>query len=149
MSEPAVARLDVGPSDALELVADVAELWGGSFEVVGSGGRVVLPVQAGLRHGRFEGRIVLVATEGASRLTLETETASYWLHRPAVALLGIAALGALSTVLWPFVPGLRPLLPLGFIVAFVAWFLVIARLKNRGPSEFLATVEALAGSGVD
>jgi len=145
MEAAAVARLDLGPDAALDLVAEAAELWGGSFEAAGSGGRVVLPVQAGLRHGRLEGRIVLVATEGASRLTLEAETVSYWLHRPAVTLLVVAAAGAASTVLWPFVPGLRPLLPLGFVVAFIAWFLVVARLQNRGPSEFMATVEALAG----
>jgi hypothetical protein len=60
----------------------------------------------------------------------------------AVAFLVLGALGATAAVLWPFVPALLTLVPLGLVLALGSWYLVVVRLRNSGVEEFL---DAVAG----
>jgi hypothetical protein len=59
----------------------------------------------------------------------------------------VAIAGAVLTMLWPFFPQLLPLAPFGAILALGGWFLVLSRLRNSGPDEFLVMVEAQAEAG--
>jgi hypothetical protein len=139
-------RLEVSADLLTGAVEEAAEAWGGQLGRQGSGGELVLPVQAGLRHGLLRGRFEVAPQGGGSRLALTVDEIDWQVHRPAVAMLALGAAAAAVLVLWPFLPALQALLPLALVVAVGAWFLVIARLQNRGPEEFLALVEALAGA---
>lgn len=151
--ERSVHRRSVAaPAPAVVRAAgEAAEDWGGTWEEEpgggGRAGRLALPVAAGLRHGRIEGRLVARESADATALELVVETARYRLWTPAVAILVLAAGGGSLTVLWPFFPVLLPLAPLGALIALSAWLLVLARLQNRGPEEFLETVALLAEEG--
>jgi hypothetical protein len=140
-------RHEAQPDELTDAVAEAADAWGGGFQRHGQGGDLVLPVQAGLRHGRLEGRVEVRPDETGSRLTLTVERIDYRVHRPAMIILLLGAAAGLVLVLWPFVPGLEGLLPIALILVVGAWFLVVSRLQNRGAEEFLATVESFAGSG--
>jgi len=50
----------------------------------------------------------------------------------------------LVTLAWPFYPPLFTLLPFAAVVGFLAWWLIVSRLKTSGPEEFLATLAPLA-----
>lgn len=144
----------------LEAVDRAAEDWGAGWEAGASGGRLELPVSAGLRHGRVSARVDLrdlpdlrdggSGAEGPrTEITLRPERTEYHLWTPAVVVLVVAVAGALLTVLWPFFPKLLPIAPFGAILGLSAWFLIITRLQNRGPEEFLALVVAHAGGLLD
>lgn len=136
----------VEPDRALKAVRDAADDWTAAWEPGIAGGRVELPVSAGLRHGRLTGRVdVASAGAGHTDVVLHPERTEYRLWLPAVAVLLIAAAGGALTVLWPFYPELLPLAPFGAVFALVGWFLVISRLQNRGPQEFLELVALHAG----
>ena len=68
----------------------------------------------------------------------------YGLNASAVAILVLASLGGLLTVLWPFYPRLLAAAPLGAVIALSGWFLVVSRLRTSGPDDFLAQVVAEA-----
>lgn len=135
------------PPQALAAVARAAEDWGAAWQEGVAGGRLELPVAAGLRHGRVTGRIeVASGGSGETEVAFRAERAEYWVWTPAVAILVLAVAGAATTVLWPFYPRLLPVAPFGAIIALGAWFLVVTRLQNRGPEEFLELV-ALHAAG--
>lgn len=144
-------RVEGTPKEALEAVAEAAEDWGASWEAGIAGGRLELPVSAGLRHGRLTARVdVSSAGAGAgSEVVLRPERTDYHLWTPAVVVLLVAVAGAALTVLWPFFPELLPIAPFGAILALSAWFLIITRLQNRGAEEFLALVAAHAAGALD
>ena len=145
-SEHPTVRVAVDPDRALKAVGEAAEDWTAAWEPGISGGRLELPVSAGLRHGRLTGRVdVASAGGGHSDVVLRPEHSDYRLWLPAIAVLLIAAGGGALTVLWPFYPELLPLAPFGAVFALVGWFLVISRLQNRGPQEFLELVALHAG----
>lgn len=162
---PAEARVPGGPQvhrrevaapaeAALAAAGEAAEQWGAGWEAEPGGGRLALPVAAGLRHGRVDGRLSvrdsLPGDRGAgprSVVELTVETADYHLWTPAVAILLVAAAGGALTVIWPFFPRLLPLAPFGALIALSAWLLVLARLQNRGPEEFLEVVALIAEEG--
>jgi hypothetical protein len=150
----------------LKAVERAAEDWGAGWQAGIAGGRLELPVSAGLRHGRMSARLDLegaLAREGVregagedgprTRVVLRPERAEYHLWTPAVVILVVAVAGALLTVVWPFFPKLLPLAPFGAILGLSAWLLIVTRLQNRGPEEFLALVAGHAGqlleSGTD
>lgn len=148
------------PATALAAVEHAAEDWGAGWEAGTSGGRLELPVSAGLRHGRMSARVDIARAAAApldderpgeprSEVALRPERAEYHLWTPAVVVLVVAVAGALLTVLWPFFPKLLPVAPIGAILGLSAWFLIITRLQNRGPEEFLALVAAHAGGLLD
>lgn len=143
-------RVPVEPDRALEAVGEAAEDWTAVWEPGISGGRLEIPVSAGLRHGRLTGRVdVASAGGGHSEVTLHPERAEYRVWLPAVAVLLLAAGGGALTVLWPFYPELLPLAPFGAVFALIGWFLVISRLQNRGAQEFLELVTLHAGGTGD
>lgn len=139
-------RLPTAPATTLELIAETAEDWGATWEPEGAaGGRLRLPVSAGLRHGWVAGRLrVASAPGGASDVAFSEESAEYRLWVPAVAVLTLAAAGALVTMLWPFFPRLLGAAPLGALLALSAWFMILSRLRNQGVEEFLEQVAAYA-----
>lgn len=131
-------ELPLGTDEALAALADAAETWDAEWCREGSGGRLVLPVTAGLRHGRLTGRISTEpADEGlGTRLRFQVEDSRFYLHGRAVMILLLGAFGAISFTLWPFYPPLLELAPMALVLAFAAWFLVASRLRTAGVQEF-------------
>ena len=142
------------PAVALRALGAAAAEWGADFAPAltggpGSpGGELHLPVVAGLRRGLLSGPVAVTpaATGRGSRLVFRPVAQDYYLETTAVALLSIAAAGALLTVAWPLFPQLLPVAPLGAVLAVGGWFLVLSRLRGKGPEEFLASVAAHAGA---
>jgi hypothetical protein len=135
-------ELEAPPRAALSAVADAVEDWGGLWQPTIDGGRVELPVVAGLRRGRLSGHIAVEPLGAGSRVALTVEESCWFLHKPAVAVLLIGAAGGLVGLLWPFFPSLADLAPLAAFFAFIAWFLVVARLRTSGPRELLESLAA-------
>ncbi len=132
------------PQQALSSLAQAAEMWGADFERRGLGGRLQLPVTAGLRRGLISGTVeVEPLGDGGSRVVLQPEERVDHLHAPAVVILLLSVTGALLTVLWPFYPKLLPVAPFGAILALGGWFLVVSRLRSSGPDEFLELVAGI------
>lgn len=140
-------ELAAAPADALAAVAATAEEWGGLWSPEAGGGRLVLPVLAGLRRGVVAGPLAARPIAGGTRLTLTVESVSWRLHRTAAAVLVLGALGALPVLFWPLDERLLALAPPGLVLLLVAWFLVSSRLRTAGVDSFLAAVrERLAGA---
>jgi len=137
--------LDVPAGTALVAVRQAAEDWGAQFERDGSGGRLHLPVLAGMRRGLVTGTVAVEAAESGSRVTFRPEQAVYYVQTQAVVILLLACFGALLTVVWPFYPKLLTAAPFGAILALGGWFLVVSRLRTSGPDEFLEAVALQAG----
>ncbi len=140
-----VVSVAAAPADALRAVGRVAEDWSGEWHPAGSGGRLVLPVSAGLRYGRLTGQVSVGSSgEGGAEVVFRPEKAEYRLWTRAVVVLGLSGFGALVTVFWPFYPRLLGLAPIGALLGLSAWFLIVSQLRNEGADEFLAHVAALA-----
>jgi hypothetical protein len=139
-----VIDLDLPPAGALSALRQAAEDWGAELQEEGDGGLLHLPILAGMRRGLMSGPVEIRPTEGGSRLTFRPETSIYYVQTQAVAVLLLAVVGGLLTVLWPFFPKLLEVAPFGAVVALGGWFLVISRLRTSGPDEFLEAVEAVA-----
>jgi hypothetical protein len=140
-----VIELPDPPEAALSAVARAAEMWGGEFERQGGGGRLHLPVLAGLRRGFVAGPLQVEPIAEGSRLVFRPEDQDHYLHTPSLVILLISVAGALLTVLWPFYPRLLPLAPFGVLLALGGWFLVLTRLRTSGPDEFLEMAAGLLG----
>ncbi|MBZ0111720.1 MAG: hypothetical protein K8J08_04600 [Thermoanaerobaculia bacterium] len=137
-------RLDVGLERAQQAVDEAADAWHGSFD---SGAEdLVIAVRAGVRSGRLRARLTLAGDDRACHLSLTPRGTQYQLQTAVVMLLLISALASLPLMLWPFVPRLLPMLPIALVLSVGGWFLVVARLQNHGPEEFLETVALLAES---
>ncbi|MDX1997647.1 MAG: hypothetical protein SF066_07985 [Thermoanaerobaculia bacterium] len=142
MSASTIRRLEASPDEALRAVARAAEAWGADFEAQGAGGRLELPVNAGLRHGRLAGTVRAVALgEAATELGFTVEREEFKLPRVLVGLLLCGALGAVTALGWPFVPGLGKLAPMGALIALAVWFLVLAKARYVGVEVFFDRVE--------
>lgn len=139
-------RLALSEEDALAAVAQAAELWGAEWRRDGPGGRLELPVVAGLRRGTVTARIA--ADEVRDRegrgtvLSARIESSDYRLQRAAVTILSLGGIGALALTLWPLYPPLLALAPVALIFSVGAWLLVASRLENSGLEEFLDLVRA-------
>ena len=137
--------LEVPPDQALVAVAAAAAAWGAEWQPRIDGGHLALPVLAGIRHGLVRGWVRAEGRPGGgSRVTFVPEESHYGLNASAVAILVLASLGGLLTVLWPFYPRLLAAAPLGAVIALSGWFLVVSRLRTSGPDDFLAQVVAEA-----
>lgn len=153
--EPAAAlsrELAHPPRRALAAVAGAAEAWGAEWQQDSAGGRLTLPIAAGIRHGLAIGRLAVepsATAAGGSRLRWQLEESRYVVQTAPVAILVFAAAGGLLTVLWPFFPGLLPAAPLGAVIALSGWFLVISRLRTSGPEEFFDLVAEMAGEDAE
>jgi hypothetical protein len=146
MSERSVA-LPVAPEAALAALGEAAGIWNADLDRDSTGGRIRLPVIAGLRRGVLTARVTVEPLEpdgDGSRLLFREEGRKDALHIQAVIVLLVAVIGAALTVIWPFYPNLLPLAPFGALLALGGWFLVISRLRTSGPEEFLEAVQALA-----
>ncbi len=135
------------PAAALRAVGAAAEEWGADFEPRGAGGELRLPVVAGLRRGLLSGPLAVETAGQGARVVFRPAAQDYHLETSAVAVLLIAAAGALLTVAWPLFPQLLPVAALGAVLALSGWFLVVSRLRGKGPAEFLASVAAHLGAG--
>jgi hypothetical protein len=134
------------PARCLELLSEGAPTWGAEWRRDGrQGGRLGLPVLAGLRRGWVEGPVTVARSEAGSRLTFRVEEERYHLETLSVLILATAGVGALVFLVAPFVPALRPAMPAGFILTVAAWLFIVARLRNSGPEEFFAWLAEGAG----
>jgi hypothetical protein len=134
--------LDGSPAEALAVLRRTAEDLGAGFQENGTGGKLHIPVLAGIRRGLVSGDVEIRPAAGGSRLIFRPETAIYHVQAQAVMILLFATAGGLLTVLWPFFPKLLEVAPFGAVIALGGWFLVISRLRSSGPDEFLEAVAA-------
>lgn len=132
--------IDLQPEAAADALARAAEDWGAEWTPGRGGGRLVLPVVFGLRRGFAVGRVDIARLGGGSRLTWQLEESRLEVHRAAVAVLCFAAVPLLATLAWPFHPPLLALAPFAAVMGLLAWWLVVSRLRNSGPEDFLAAV---------
>ena len=132
------------PADAArELIGEAAESCGGEWSAEGAGGRLVLPVVYGLRRGVAVGRVEVVRLGDArSRVEWSEEESHLRVERSSVAVLSIAVVPLVGSIVWPFWPALFPLVPFAAIFGLLAWWLVVSRLRHFGPEEFLAGLPA-------
>ncbi len=143
-------EIDLPPREALAAVAEAAEEWGGLWHPGIDGGRLELPVVAGLRRGTISGQVSVEAAGAGSRVAFQVEKGSWTLHRPAFVILSVGAMGGLFGLAAPFLfaayphkaRGLASLVGIGSFLAFTAWFLVVSRLRTSGPGEFLESLGA-------
>lgn len=135
-------RLETPPAEARQALARAAEAWGAHFEPRGAdGGQLELPVNAGLRQGRLAGAVRLVALGGAAtELAYTVEREEFKLPAALVGLLLCGALGAVTALCWPFVPGLGKIAPIGALIALAVWFLVLSKVRYVGAEVFLDRV---------
>ena len=139
--------LTLPPEAAVAALVRTAEDWGAQFErdpAGGTGGKLHLPVLAGLRKGLVSGEVELWPKGEGSRLVFRAEQAVYFVQTSAVMVLLLATAGGVLTILWPFFPNLLAVAPFGAVIALGGWFLVITRLRTSGPDEFLEAVAAQA-----
>ena len=130
-------ELDLPPDAARARVAEVAEAWHGHYEQE----RLALPVVFGLRRGVALGRVEIVRLgDTRSRLAWTLEESHLEVHRASVAVLLFAAIPLAITVAWPFHPPLFALVPFAAVTGLAAWWLVVSRLRSRGPVEFFASL---------
>lgn len=131
--------------DARRALNAAAAAWGAAWSESETGGELALPVVQALRRGVLRGRVDIAAEPPHGvRIRFEETEVSVELNRGAVAVLGIGALAGILLVLWPFLPQLLVAAPLAAVLAFLAWFMVVARLRVSGPEEFLSEVLASA-----
>lgn len=133
-------ELDLPAEASLAAVATVAADWGALWEPDGWGGRLTLPVVAGLRRGHLIGRVHARERGAGTHLSLDIDAEQLTVNRPAVAVLAGGGAGGLAVALWPFWPPLLGLVPLGAVLALCAWFLVTSRLRHAGVEDFLEQV---------
>ena len=129
--------LPAPPERALAEVAEAAGEWGASWQPHHDGGRLILPVVQGLRRGVIAGPVECRPTDEGCEITLRIEERDLRINRPALVILSIGAVSGLALALWPWMPVLLQFAPIAFVLAFMAWVLVISRLRMSGATEFL------------
>jgi hypothetical protein len=137
------ARVAADPDRALAAVGEAAEIWGGEWQRLGTGGRIELPVTVGIRHGYIEGEVTTARDGDATEVTVHVERSDYNLHWPSFMVLLFGAVGGLGIVAAPFFPALFPLAPAGVILSLAAWFMVASRVRTRAEREFFELVDEL------
>ena len=145
MNRPVIVEASSShPAAALLSIRQLADLWGADWQGEGNSGRLKLPVSAGLRRGWVSGTLRVEPLGEDLRLRFEEQESDYRLLWPAVGFLLLSSVGGLFSMVWPFFAHARPELlaaaPLAFFLALGGWFLVISRLRNSGPEEFLEEV---------
>jgi len=133
-------ELEATPQEALLSLGAAAELWGADWQPESSGGTLQLPVVRGLWRGIERCRVSVSPTDAGSAIELTVEESRHEVNRAAVVVLIFGGLGGLIVALWPFFPGLMPLLPVAVVLTLVAWLLVVARLRSSHPEDFLKLV---------
>lgn len=133
------------PETALLAVREAAELWGADWQSESSAGLLLLPVVRGLWRGVDLCRVSVEATSFGSTIELTVVESRLQVNRSAVVVLLFGGAGGLIVALWPFFPGLMPLLPVAVVLAIAAWLLVVARLRSSNPQDFLKLVAEIDG----
>lgn len=141
--------VQTSPADALSWLEEGTHVWGGDFrrveanEETDGDAKLVLPVQAGLRHGALLATATATALGDGSRtrIALCVDRSDYRVPIARLLVLFAGLAGAVLIVVMPLVPHLVALLPLAFAFLILAWFLVLARVKYRGMAEFVALLE--------
>lgn len=132
----------LGRSALWAAVARSSDLWGARWQRDDEGGTLDLPVTAGLRRGVERGRLEI--SEDGHVLRFVPESNAYRLHRSSVALLLLAAVAGLGSMVGPFFahryPGLIGLAPIALVLGVGGWFVVQANRHNAGVDEFLSLV---------
>ncbi len=129
-------------TSALEALTEAAEIWGAEWQPEATGGRLLLPVVHGLRRGVVDAIVTLTPEGDTTTLDLAIEGTHLSLNRSALAILVLGGLGGLAVVLWPLSPAILQLAPIGAVLALLAWLMVVSRLRNSSPEDFLDLVEA-------
>ena len=130
-------ELPEDPVTSLNMVAMAADAWGGMWQAEGrGGGRLGLPVIAGLRRGWVAGQLTVERSGDGSLLTYRVDQGEYKVQKAAALILLVAGLGAGVTIVAPLFPALLNLVPISIVLCLIAWFFVVARLRNSGPEEF-------------
>jgi hypothetical protein len=148
-AEPRSLELDVDPNRALDVLAVAAEAWGAEWLRHGTGGRLGVPVSGGLRRGWIEGTVRTERRAGGSILRFETETESYRLQVAAVFVLGIGAASGLFLMVAPLLGEALGLAPVAVVLLLAAWFMVLARLRNRSFDDFQDLFVGMLEAGVE
>jgi len=140
-SAPGVHRLRTRatPEQALAALGELVEAWGGEWKA--ASGELVVPLQAGVRHGRSRGHARAVQQIVGSELVLEMQEAEWALDRSAVLMLVLAGASGIAGVLWPFYPPLATFVPIGLVLGASVWLVILSRLRNKGVAELLSEVE--------
>lgn len=133
-------EVEADPETALRSVAKAADLWGADWQPESSGGVLLLPVVRGLWRGVDRCRVTILPTNPGSVVELTVEESWQKVNRSAMVVLLFGGVGGLIVALWPFFPGLMPLLPVAVVLAVAAWLLVVARLRNSNPEDFLKLI---------
>jgi hypothetical protein len=139
----------LGAEESLDAVEWAAELWDADWHRHGTGGRLELPVQAGLRRGTVTAKLSTEAEGDTTALVVHVESSHYRLQRAAVSILAIGGMGGLALTLWPLYPRLLALAPAALILVVVAWLVIASRLQNSGIEEFLDLVESGCAAGAE
>lgn len=134
-----------GSARVAAAITEAAEAWGAEWQPEEAGGRLRLPVAAGLRRGVLSGRLTLTTSH---ELVFTVEDSRLVLHGPSVAMLALAAAGGVATVVGPFFvhrfPTILAIAPLAILLAVGGWFVVVANQRLLGVDDFLEFVEELA-----
>lgn len=136
---------EMGVDETLAAVEQAAELWGADWARQGRSGRIRLPVNSGVRTGLLDGHLAVTSRPGGTKLSFDVEQSRYETNRQAVALLVAGGLGGLVLMLWPFFPVLLGFAPVAIVMLLITWFVVVSRIRNNGPREFLDFVLEQAG----
>ncbi len=137
-------RVTASPAEVLAAIDRAAESWNAAWEPASGGGRLHLPVLAGIRRGRLLAHLEVRSTPDGSEIQLRIEQSEYEVHRPAVFFLALGAAGGLVTIIWPLFPDqMIDFLPLAVVLLLGAWLLVASRLRTAGAQDFLDTVAEL------
>lgn len=135
-------RIRCSPATALRRIDGMAEAWGADWEPLEEGGRLVLPVLAGIRRGWVAGAVSLQPRGHDTEVELRVDDSRYRLHTASVVVLLISALGGLAVMVWPFF-GERalPVAALGAILALCGWFMVVSKIRTQSPEHFLEMLD--------
>lgn len=132
-------RIELPSSSAssLRALAEEAAAWGGDWRPEGpTRGRLELPVLAGVRYGRVAGEVTVEESESGSVVTFRVDQSHYRLQKPSVLFLLLGGFGSLLCLVAPFVPALRPAIPIGILLGVAAYLFIVTKLTNSGPEEF-------------
>lgn len=146
-SYPSRLVLPLPAAASFKALRHKAELWGGGWQGEGLGGRLVIPVLAGLRRGLVGYAVSASDTPQGTQLEFVEEESDLKVHTPTVIVLLIAAAAALTCLVIPFVPKLLPLLPPCVVLCLATWLFIVARMRNSGLEEFIGDLEDGADPG--
>ncbi len=134
------------PENARRALNTTVAAWGAAWTENAGGGDLGAPRgrRAAPRPGPWPGRDR--ARSATARWSgLREAERRLEINQSAVAVLAIGALAGVLLLLWPFFPRLLAAAPLAAVLAFLAWFMVVSRLRTSGPEEFLDQVRQAAG----